>query len=397
MIKTFIKYSLVFILLLLCGFSTSCSDEEYVYGIKEVYYITNCKSGVNLRTLPSLNSKVVRAIPKDTDLDSVVSYNNTWSKVFVSSGDSGYVKNNFLAQKKKRYIIREKEVTDYLQDKDQTFTVSILRSYENSKADKICSPAFMLIPAVLLIVTFIYALCLYVGDINATRKSKFILLLLNLLTALSSIYLIFYNSPIDFDADSNLTGFIALLSGILMIIIILVGVLIVWVNLGLTTKLLLYKTNTTSKLVKTFCKGNFYGFAVIMFCAFFIESWTDTFVISYIIWNIVFFIIFFAIPQDKSSILNFLAVLLLWGVCIVPTLVVTVRAFEIAFFIICIFYFVTAFIASALSSKGSYRKEEPSFIINGREVVRDGGSDIYREKYGSRVYKRVGENDFEEL
>lgn len=345
----------------------SCDDSnDYVYENRTVHYV-NCNSAVNLRETPSKNGKIIRALRKDTRLEKVEYVNSEWCKVETQSGETGYMHKKYVDTKSVNERVRRKNDIDDLRDKGQIITLKLLDFFEDRDEQREGNSVFFVLICVIL--TFVGIATIWPYD--DIYIPVWIPYLISLVNGVMLLYLIFFLGFPDVD--------IHWLISIIILVVFLLGVVSLWCTpMFITVRMLGCSSNA---LLHT--KGTIICILISTVCGYWIESLTDVAVVVTIIWNIVFLFLYMIDAIKKNRFASFLAILLLWAVCIIPAIVLTVFALKILFLIACLFFVLFALAQPSGRSSGGGSSE---YYIDGSRVISESGDE--RETYDGRKWRR---------
>lgn len=369
-----LKYFIHFVFAVaLCITSISCDDsDDRVYEMQTVYYV-KCNTAVNLRKTPEKNGTPIRALKKDTEVATVEDATSEWYKVTTFNGETGYMPKRYIDTKTVNKFVRMKNDIDDLNDMNQELTIYLVESY-NSLQRKTSSATQWTIIIICTILTFINggASLIYLDGSGSESDSTFPLWITYLLTLANGgllLYFLLFIEPQSIDIHWILS--------ILCIIGFLIGIALMWASLMSTSAMLM--NGSTSAIIHTV--GTIIGIVLSTACGFWFESFADFFIFLTIAWNIVFLIIYLYEAIKHKSFSRFLAIVVLWAVCIIPYILLSVYALQIVFVIACILF---GLFALAMPS-GSKRRGE--YIIDGSRVVTWYGSDECKTADG-RMWER---------
>lgn len=78
------------VVLLFAVLFTGCdSEDDWIYGTREVYYITNCNASINLRQSASTKSKVVGKCDRNSIIKQADAFGDDWYKIILDTGEIG--------------------------------------------------------------------------------------------------------------------------------------------------------------------------------------------------------------------------------------------------------------------------------------------------------------------
>ena len=385
----------IFVFLMVALFATSCEKDadDYVWEQRTIYQVGNCNDVVNLRKAPTTKSVVIRKLSKGTQLSVVEHENDEWSKVQTSEGYCGYLSSQFIVERTAKYKVREKTDRDDLEYANQMITLALIDIYNSQErtGDSIW----------LVVVCYVLALiCGVAGSesfedsfsdalyVVLKRRYFSVKLLVKYLLILVNGCGLFYIA-LFFDYQTWDLNFIV---GLLLIVGFFIGVTALWIAIvGVTSELL-----HGSKYVISHVIGNLVIIVIALICGYWIEGLTDFIIVMGIIMNVVFLILYLIEARNKDIILKGLAVIPLWIVCFIPTMIFTVLAVQILFAIICGLLVLALFAMGGGGSRSGSRQVNDRDRYN-RSVLDEHGCEIDRidkdgySEYGGRKYvKRSG-------
>lgn len=394
----FINYIFIFLMVVL--FATSCEKDadDYVWEQRTTYQVGNCNNLVNLRKEPTTKSAIVAKLSKGTKLTVVEIEDDEWSKVQTSEGSCGYLSSQFIVETTGQYKVREKTDRDDLEYANQMITLSLIDIYNSQKRTGdliwlvvVCS-VLALICGVAGYESFedSFSDALYVV---LNRRYFSVKLLVKYLLILVNGVGLFYVA-LFFDHQ---TWDLNLIVGLLLIAGFFIGVTALWLALvGVTSELL-----HGSKYVIYHVLGNLATIVIALICGYWIEGLTDFVILMGIIMNVVFLILYLIEANNKDIILKGLAVIPLWIVCFIPTMIFTVLAVQILLAIIFVLLVLSLFAMGGGGSRSGSRQVSDQGRYN-RSVLDEYGREIDRidkdgySEYGGRKYvKRSGDDKYE--
>lgn len=369
------------VVLLFAVLFTGCdSEDDWIYGTREVYYITNCNASINLRQSASTKSKVVGKCDRNSIIKQADAFGDDWYKIILDTGESGYVSSKFVGSKVEKYPIRRKTDRDDLVEANQSLIVSLIDGFDS--VPRAQCPVWTIVVASLL--TILCGVFWFMHLEGQDGDPVWIAYLLTIANGLLLGYMAFSYDMMNMDAWDP-----GWLVGILLIIGYLIAVFVLWFVLVAGTRILL----ANSTLASTHGYGNVLAIIVVMACGYWFEAWADMTLVFAVLWNIVFGVIYLVVGIKRRNFVGFLAVLILWGVCLVPTVIYTFWALRMIFMLACIFFFLGAFASGGgRSSGGSHQYDRTVTDSSGRvidRIDRDGNSE-----YGGRKYRDDGTREY---
>lgn len=380
---SFPKALLITMSVLLSGLLTSCDDsDEWIWDTSTTYHIDNCKVAVYMRKEPKQKAKTITRLKKATQLANVEYYNDEWSKVVSMQGDTGFVRSKYIESETNRYKVRKKTDIDDLIVEKQDLTLSIINLY-NSQQRTECPTWLIVVGCILTLI----AGGMGISYIDSDDDDTIPLWLTYSVTFINGAVLSYIAFFTEGDFDSwDLNWFVS----ILLVIGFLILVFLLWAALMGTTSGMLHGSSFAGIHAKFLC----FGISAAMLCGFWIESWTDIVILILIIGNIIFFILYLVDAIKNDCILNFLAIIPLWAVCLLPTIVFTTMALQIVFILACAMLCLGALASGGGGSSKS--KNQYNYSVRdsyGREIDRV-DEDGYSE-YGGRKYNMSnGEREY---
>ena len=376
----------IFAFLMVALFATSCEKDadDYVWEQRTIYQVGNCNDVVNLRKAPTTKSVVIRKLSKGTQLSVVEYENDEWSKVQTSEGYCGYLSSQFIVERTAKYKVRKKTDRDDLEYANQRITLSLLDFYNSQERTGdatwlviICS-IIALVCGIVGCVSFeeSYSDFIYRNSFNGRILFNYILTIIN---GCGLFYL-----ALHFDHEEWDVGIIV---GLLLIVGFFIGVIALWFALiGVTSELL-----EGSKYVIPHVFGNLIAVVLALMCGYWIEGLSDFIIIMGILMNVVFLILYMTEAGRKRIILKGLAVIPLWMICFIPTIIFTALAVQILLAIFAGLLVLSIFAMGGGSSKTGSRHVSDENRYN-RSVLDEYGHEIDRidkdgySEYGGRKY-----------
>lgn len=385
----------IYIFMTIVLFATSCEKDadDYVWEQRTIFRVGNCNGAVNLRKDPTTESAIIGKLSKGTQLSVVESENDEWSKVQTSEGYSGYMSSQFIVESTGRYKVREKTDRDDLESANQQITLHLL-DFFNSK-ERTGDATWLLIVCSILALVCGVAGCISLDEadsyfnMGSFSVRLLITYILNIINGCGLFYL-----ALHFDHQTWDVGVIV---GLLLIVGFFIGVIALWIALiGVTSELL-----EESKYVFPHVFGNLIAVVLALICGYWIEGLSDFIIIIGILMNVVFLILYMTEAGRKRIILKGLAVIPLWMICFIPTIIFTALAVQILLAIFAGLLALSIFAMGGGGSKTGRRHVNDENRYN-RSVLDEYGREIDRidkdgySEYGGRKYvKRSGEDKYE--
>lgn len=385
----------IFAFLMIALFVTSCEKDasDYVWEQRTIYQVGNCNGVVNLRKAPTTKSVVIRKLSKGTQLAVVEPENDEWSKVQTSEGDSGYLSSQFIVEKTAKYKVREKTDRDDLEYANQHITLSLLDFYNSQ--ERTGDITWLVIICSIIAVGCGIAGCVSLEESFShsifRRSFNGRLLIEYIFTIINGCGLLYLALHFDYEVWD-----VGIIVGLLLIIGFFIGVIALWLALiGVTSELL-----DGSRYVIPHVFGNLIVVVLSLICGYWIEGLSDFAIILGILMNVVFLILYMTEAGKKRITLKGLAVIPLWMICFVPTIIFTALAVQILLAIFAGLLVLSIFAMGGGGRSGS--KSASNENRYNRSVIDEYGCEIDRidkdgySEYGGRKYvKRSGSSYLE--